>query len=143
MAVHSKPSFIRRVDDSRAGPAGTRDPVARLRGRVLPLGSALIVAAGLCACAGPTVSAAPTVESTRMAGNICSGLMGFDVSSLYYFKCRDYLGSHARDGIAPVPVKSKSPEHQACHLIGLKDNTDDYDHCIQTMYQYDFGSVHL
>ena len=69
--------------------------------------------------------------------------MGFDVSGMYYFKCRDYLRAHERDAPTPIPVKAETAEHKACHQIGLQDDTHDYADCVETMYQLDFGSVHL
>jgi len=69
--------------------------------------------------------------------------MGFDVSGQYYFKCREYLMVHARPNAAPIFVKSESAEHQACHQVGLKDGTPEYDSCVETMYQYDAGARHL
>ncbi len=115
---------------------------ARRSTGLIRFGSVLACAALASACAGAEPQTDPAISDSK-ASSICQEVMGFDVSGQYYFKCRDYLKTHARPDIAPTAVKSESAEHKACHQIGLKDGTPEYGSCVETMYQYDIGSIHL
>jgi len=112
-------------------------------GHFIRLASTLSFTVLLAACADAQPQpSGPTISQAEL-GEICSHLMGFDVSGQYYFKCREYLKVHGRPDAAPVLVQSETAEHQACHRVGLEDGTPEYDDCVATMYRYDFGSIHL
>jgi len=94
---------------------------------------AISLALGACATPGSTPTTVASDASAAKIGDICSSVMGFDVSGMYYFKCRDYLRAHERDAPTPIPVKAETAEHKACHQIGLQDDTHDYADCVETM----------
>ena len=103
-------------------------------------GFALTLLAG---CESQPAPDPQTAMSNMKIGNICARTMSFDVTGPYFYKCEDYLRSHAQPQAVAVATTSKQAEHRACSAVGLEEGSESYRRCVQDMYQLDLGAAHL
>ena len=109
--------------------------------RMMSAAAAGMILAGACA-PPPAPSVQVNVSDQKIQG-ICAEQMSFDVSGIYYAKCRDYLRMHSVASVEVASTTSQPAEHKACLEIGLTKDSPEYHSCVQELYQLDLGSAHL